>query len=437
MRENSSHYKFEHGLRQYGDSSEQGLKECYNVVPRRGRLVAHEALTVVSGAVNDWPFPQLFCLSGGNYLCGRNYIKKLDSNLAVTASYVTVQSDIPWSAVDFWDYAVFTNGAAVYVTDLVGGVQILADGTIPIMNGISDFKGQLIGIGVTGYEENEVVHGAIGAATFDRTVEMVETGSVPMKWQGGNVAALRLADRLVVYGEGGIGVLEIVQAEVPAFRKIDVLPSSVQRLGVYAVGGDDSVHCFLDETGSLWRVTSGFEMQELGYREFFEGMLDREVRISFDPRSLFRDFYICDGQDCYLLTEFGLAKVHQLVASVQSYRGGAIGTFADSGDMSWLVKTDSLDMGLRARKTLEWVELRGSSLSSVKVSEGTIESGVFPVSPSGRANSKFSGTDLDVSVYGASYSDMLLETMIYRWKLSDKSSIRGEYASNAVTRTTR
>lgn len=434
MREQASVYKFEHGLRQYGDGSEVGLSECYNVIPRRKMLVAHDPIITVPSITMDWPYPQLFCLAGGNYLCGRNYIKTLDASLAVTSTLVTLPSAMPWTVVDFWQYVIFCNGAAMYATDLAGGVQPLSIEGVPRVRAVSHFKGQLIGLEVTGYTPNQVVYGAIGSANF--SVDAVECGSAPMKWQGGNVAALRLGDRLVIYGEGGIGVLEIAGTDVIAFKNIDVLPSSIQRLGVCAVGGDDSLHCFLDETGSLWKMAADFSVQELGYREFLEGMLDGDVQISFDPRSLFRDFYICDGTKCYLLSEGGLAEVHQIVSSIQLYRGGSVGTFIDNGDASWRVKTDVLDMNMRAKKTIEWAEITGKNVSSITINEGLVESPVFPVSHAGRARPKFTGTDMEIKISGTSYAGAVLEEMQYRWKLSDKSSIRGAYASNAVTRTT-
>lgn len=439
MREYNSVYKFESGLRPYGTRNrrKEALVQCFNVVPRNKRLVAHEDVNAVSGLIMDWPYPQLFCLAGGNYLCGRDYIKVLDTNLDVVYTYTTTQAANAWSVVDFWSYVIFMNGAAVYVTDTVGGAIIPYTGTaIPVMKGITNFKGQLIGIGVTGYDGNVVVHGAIGAADFTTAFDHVEVGSVPMRWQGHCVAARRLGDRLIVYGDGGIAVLEAVGEPRLAFRHIDVLPNSIQHLGVVAVGGSEDMQCFLDETGCLWKISAQMEVTELGYSEYLASMLDGDVRISYDPSSTYRDFYISDGQRGYILTEAGLAEIHQYVASVQLYRGLLYGTFESSNDMSWTVETDLLDCNVRSIKSIEWIEVDGSGLVHAQATNGALSSLPFPLSPDGRARLRFTSSDFSFKLYGSPNTGVVLDSMRYAWRLADKTSVRGEYASDAVTRTT-
>jgi hypothetical protein len=442
MKEYTNKYKFDQGLRPYGDvgSDSPGLKECYNVVPRRGKLYGHLSLPSVPGITMDWPFPQLFCLSGGNYLCGRDYIKKLDSNLNV----ISQSGELPyyeitgasWEVVDFWQYVLFINGAARYVTDIMGDAIIpYTDQYIPTLGKLCNFKGQLVGA-MPG--ENAIITGVIGGAVMDydtRDTPRLEQQRIPLSWQGSVTRILRLGDRLMVYGTGGVNAFEIAKNEViPAFKKIDTLPSSLQNLGVIAAEGDTTKHCLIDETGTIWTVSGDLEVKELGYSEFIIPLLGGNVRISYDTRSLFRDFYISDGETSYMLTEHGLCRVGQIVSSIQLYRGEAFATFASDGFTSWNVRTDLLDMGVRSKKTSEWIEVAGKNLQYCKVHSDGYSTPQIPFSPDGRTRAKMHGSDFEIELLGDKFSGVILEELAYKWKFVDKSTTRGSYADKNLTR---
>lgn len=440
MREAASTYKFEQGLRAWEDMGRDlpGLLECYNMVPRRGKLLPFEPLVNPTAGIESvlWPFPQLFCGKKANYLLGRIKVFGLDSSFNITEMFMVAPS-IRWHVADFWDYVVFTNGAEMYernaTTGLIGG------SALPLCGCIENFKGQLVAGNVTGHESNVFVYGDIGYANLTPSVSAPESGTVVMPWQGEINFVKRLGDSVVVYGDNGISVLSSVPAQttnVVAFKHEEAFP-----FGVVAVGGDIHSHVFVDVTGSLWKIGADLKPQELGYKEFLSPMIGNEIYISFDPRSGFRDYYISDGAVCYVLTEMGLAQVFQLVSSCQVYWGNVYGTVIDElGTTDVTVETDTLDMGLRSRKATEWLEVACEGdwnvqmLSSVDGKNFT-PGPVFPLPAisGGNVRPKMAGVDFRVKLTALSYADKLLEQMHIRWKMEDRRTIRGAYARKATS----
>lgn len=445
MRESSSKYVFDQGLRAWDEIGHDvpGLVACYNMVQRRGRLMSFEPLLDETSGIEAaaWPFPQLFCLKNANYLCGRQKIYMLDSSLGVLSS-ITVPLGSQWHVADFWDYVVFTNGATrMYdINVTTGHIKV---STLPLCGCIDNFKGQIVAGNVAGHDSNVFVYGGIGYANMTFGASDIEPGFVPMPWQGAIRFVKRLEDAVMVYGDAGVSILTSSPPQIRhsagqtvAFKHDEAFP-----FGAVAAGGDIHQHVFIDETGSLWKIGGDLKPQELGYKEFLSPMLGNEIVISFDRRSGFRDFYISDGNVGYVLTEGGLSQVSQRVSSCTLYGGAALGTFVPEASVAPIIETDVLSMGLRARKATEWIELSGEGDWNVQLfastGGGNFTAGpVLPVPSIAGSNvrAKMAGVDFRVRFTSASSEDQILEQMHYRWKLEDKHTIRGEYAAKATSR---
>lgn len=415
MKEASTNYLFDSGLRAWGQQrNTSGLVECYNMVPRvdrskekslgesrrKGRQVRLEAytpLTLVSSdmvtEITTWPFPQLFCLHSYNLLCDYNKVYLLNSSFVIVDWWNTTASKF-WQVADWWKFVLLTNGNTMYVMDpATSTLNYIATGdlNLPMAQAICNFKGQYLAGAVSGYDSNVLVWSEIGGVNLDIGVETpvygtrpgydvtyvrtppsgddaglwamqttgphprnyaspVEAGYMPMPWQGAIKTIKRLGDYVVAYGEGGVAVLQPADITPLVFHLRESLD-----YGVTAVGGDIHRHLFLTEDSTLWLVSEDLKMKELGYQEWMATMSGTDIKISYDPS--LRDFYISNGTVGYILSENGLAKIFQRVSSVAYYRSTRFGTFSSSSTLTMIVCTDVMDMGVRGRKTIGWVEI--------------------------------------------------------------------------------
>ncbi len=446
MREYLEIYKFSAGLRQYSDQpvNAPGLVECYNMVPRQGKLVPPPVISnpiVDPGGLHwpitqDWPFPQLFVLSQYMFLCTRLGIYVLSDTFVPTIEVGVDIRDTIWSCADYGPYVLFTNGGMVYVTDPTTGDLHPYGGTdIPVMGTVCDYKGQLVAGRPAGYDPNVVLWGEIGEADMTLSAANV-AGYRQMPWPGTVLCVKRLGDYVIVYGDNGISFLRGVDQPVPTMGLLD--GPSFGIMGAGAVGGDANEHMFISASGKAYKINKKLEITELGYEEFFAPM--GTIMISYDP--IEGDYYISNGATSYLLTTFGLGQIPQHVSSCQRYHARLVGTYEMDSDMSLRIETGDIDMRTAAEKKIDTIELSAYGDSGGYTIGGVVLYGSgYYTAPMRKANTlntatcPMSGTRFRIRVRAASAFPMFYKVLDYAniwWQLTDKRFIRGPYAGQVT-----
>lgn len=188
-----------------------------------------------------------------------------------------------------------------------------------------------------------------------------ELGFVPMPWSGAVLVVKKLGDNVIVYGEQGISMLFPVTSPFPTFGVKHLLSVGIQGRG--AVGGDESQHICIDNSGCVWRLRADSPVERLGYEEFFVSFLSNSFIVNYNPH--LQDFYITIVGDSliasrlFTLTKFGLSYgLTPLITSGQFHSGAYIGVFETVDyNPDFLLILDQMDFGTRKPKTLTRLEV--------------------------------------------------------------------------------
>lgn len=410
------------GLRPYSNTpvNKEELVECFNLIPRPEGLVSRPDINQnVFGATLDWPFPQVFIGHQHWLLCTRTGIYSLDGTLTPTLE-LTVTAGGTWHFADFFTYGVLTNGVVTVVYNTISGSWEVCDGVlVPTLTTVANFNGQIVGA-----TENVFKWGRIGYASFIIDQSNV-AGERPMPWSGEIYKILPLGVGLVIYGSNGIGLVRFKDT-VPGLVK-------VLRYGIVsreAVGGDETLHTFIDTAGNLRQITEDFQVSGPLYQEFFSPMIGNEMVVSYNAQD--GDFYICDGVSGYIKTAEGLGETNQLTSTIAILAGELIGV-ATLGTTTANVETDSMDFGVRSRKTIDITEVGYSGAGDVQVSIGyrvaSSESFQYTewvdVNAEGIVTLPIAGIEFKIRVKCSSYIGFKIHYITLRVKFDDNRANRG------------
>lgn len=137
-------------------------------------------------------------------------------------------------------------------------------------------------------KSNWIKWGKIGE--FDFTQDKTNlAGEMPMDWAGNVYAIGKLDKSLVVYGSGGISILQPVEN---VFGKAILLPLGVKSKG--AISCQLNFHLFITSDGCLWKLSD--KLEKLGYEEFLSTLANPVI--SYD--SVNKLAYICNGTSGYI-----------------------------------------------------------------------------------------------------------------------------------------
>ncbi|MCP4392856.1 MAG: hypothetical protein GY804_01080 [Alphaproteobacteria bacterium] len=140
-----------------------------------------------------------------------------------------------------------------------------------------------------------------------------DLGFAVMPWKGYLYNMEELGEEVIVYGDNGIARMKSFIAPIPAYGVKPILQDiGINNRGAMAKG--KNFHLFAANSGSLWMIGKDFEPIKLGYEEFISPMITNNIIINYDEYN--DEFYICDGQITYLLTDKGLCRVNQLITSI-------------------------------------------------------------------------------------------------------------------------
>ena len=414
---------------------EPKLVTLKNLRPNEFGLQPVEALTYPFGAVFAFPFPQMFLLRELRVMATETAIYECNSSWVPTLKLSGLVAGGMWQVADFGDYVLLTNGSQVVSRNGATGIwdDDATSPSIPEMKTVCNFRGQIIGGNISGWEDcdiNYVAWSDIGSAEFYPGLRN-EAGYAPMSWNGAVLRVMELGDLVAVYGENGISLLKPAQ-QYMAIKELN-LPG-IPTAG--CVGGCSNSHVFVDYAGELWLLGPDGKPKNLGYQEYMTELDAGEIVISHNRQQ--DEYYISDGVKTFILGKNGLCQSHQLVSSVVFDRGVLYGTWESDNDTGAYVTTDVLDFSQRAFKTLEILSFQCSSAGDMwgRVEWRSDVRGSFSqslwlwVNPTGFITPMITAHDFRLAFKAESYEDLKLANMKCRLKLSDKRMIRGVYSAS-------
>jgi len=431
-----------------------------------------------------WPFPQIFKGKEVTLAVGSNHIfliNETDWTMTQIATYdaqsmtteKVITADGPWHFCDMGSTWLLFNGSCVVfrgnlhnVTGLSYPDRYFVHDGISVETGCY-FRGRSLMGGFSSSDTNPV-WGSLGQNCVlwsnigggdvfwpfvtdlatqelkDAYIERNEMGFMPMPWQGKVLCLKPLGKAVMVYGENGVSALVPHAAPVPTFGLVELLNIGIQGRG--AVGGDDRNHMFIDTTGDIWYIGADLNPVRKGYQYLFKDKLDETLTIAHDVKQ--NVFYLCAEDAGYTFSEAGAnPRVGEIVnyptsliygqtSSLLDY--GLVGGFTDyTSDDTFQVKFDTVDMDVRALKTLQKAEASVTDISDLelatdyKYNGGTFSSSSWlEANDEGWAMPQITALDFRLAVKGTlDTDDARIDRITATWKLSDRRGIRGPYVT--------
>jgi len=413
-------------------SPEQGrrdnwLAECYNFMVSEGGLKSYEAISQPFSQFDpEWPFPQIFWNSKIHILAYEDHIFTFTDENPDPQLVLDLESPSgPWEILDFYDYLVLTNGSEMFYRDPEDGEfkELETSDKIPLFKTCCAFRGQAF-VGnipswsrVPNSDECFIAWSNIGEFNFEPS-KRNEANFFRAPWQGRVERLAPLGDAIVAYGDNGI----IALAPMPESPHVGTkpLPGSglLQEL---AVAGDQHLHIFLDKEKYLWKIGRDMMPKKIGYEEYIDKLVSEKIVISFD--TLYRRFYISDGERCFLLTSHGMSEVFQCPTTVFSGQGFV----AKENETFSRLRTSRNVMQYPGMKLTTAVAIGSSEVSSFQglvMNEKGTEIKVRG-NPEGVAYPRLAGTRLGVGAEFEDYTSSQLSALMCSVAFQGKEAVRG------------
>lgn len=257
-------------------------------------------------------------------------------------------------------------------------------------------------------------------------------GYMPMDWNGEVLGVCSLQDKVIVFGNNGVTGLFAVNEDISTYGKRNISQEGIASKNAFC--GDGEKILYVSSLGDL-RVISG-ELQEenLGYENSLKQMLGSDIIIT---KNVVDEYFITNGLKSFMWTPQGLTRVSHHPTSVIKVGSESYGLFENDNDSSALVVTETHDLGLRALKTINSINLGVLEGSDVEVAvdyrydrKGDFTRSQFvPVNKEGNAYVRVTCVDFRIIVRSSTFTNFELDQIDVRYQVPDKRQIRGRYAS--------
>jgi len=446
MRESELHIDNEvlkKGLRPYrmGIENQPMLEELFNLRCVGEGLVPAKKLGVFRELGDQWPVPKvlegpshqiLASISDTNVLT----LSHINSDLSLTtiqtiSSISPVMSNLPELA-DFEQYIVVVGDFGIlYGTPSTGYTYSSTALTeIPLARTCCNFRGQLVLGGVTSdwydCDEEFVAWSRIGEVDCTPSKNN-EAGFMPVKDVGKVLKVRTLGKQVLVCGEKGIEALIPTAQPAPTFGKQKILDVGIATRE--SIAGNELEYLFVGSDKKAYKI-SGEGLEVLGYHSFINQLEFSDIKVRFDPAE--QDYYISDGERCFLFTGHGLSKVSQKVGEVVTIDGTSYGVLDDDEDPEWWsLITGPIDFQQRGMKMLMMVE--GDVDDAFVTVWMKNKGGDFQSFKSVKMNSWNNATimmtaqEFKVELEGELTDEVKPSYIKIRWKMMDFRGIRGQY----------
>ena len=307
----------------------------------RGGIEGYEVSTddPFSGVVDmlySWPFPQFIQGERYNFLIIRddvvNYEDKIylvEDDYTVTHIFdcdqLTFGTGDLMEVADFGEFAFMTNGVIMIYWDvtLADWHEVIASPTIPMMRTVCNFKGQMVGGGVSSVwhdcDETFYCWSKIGSVDF--TPDQFNTAGYRRDPFGGEVLHVRrLGNSVIGYSSKGIVRMDHVSEPAPTFAFTEL--DDVGLINQGAMNGDLRRQVYVGTDYVVREVTSE-GVKELGYYQYVSNLDDTlGIIVNYDRTK--KDFYISDGETTYLLSPYGMTQIPQHPSAVWTISSGYV-----------------------------------------------------------------------------------------------------------------
>lgn len=455
------------GLRRHHKNprNEEALIEAFNVrIGEFGTESYSPMKEYPNEIVHLWPFPQIIRDNRMRYIIildetRATYflydISDLSSDNTVPLLQIPIfQTDNPhgFELANFDNFVFFTNGTIGYVAPL-DTAALNSEHGIPNCRHCVAFNGQLLIGNVTdgtlGLDESGIAWSEIGTYNFkpvltsvddaNLRIDRVTTAGFAKVPGGGTVHRLvKLGEQVIVFTSNRIVGMRPVVEPLATFGFTEMATVGINGPGCVCATQGELV--FIDNYGWIWRLLSTGELRKLGYKEFMNNLNLSRVVITYDE--LNRDYYISDGQRCYLLTQWGLSEVYQCPSTIfvneMEYDTYCINH--GGNDQQAFVLTDIIDFGFRPMKHISSVsfgvagdgemDYEALVMNRFDVNEefhNIDKSDKIDVNAEGVAFVDIGGSDFKFGLSARDLRDFNLDYFKVRWKLIDQRSIRGSY----------
>ncbi len=349
------------GLRKGFDNSRnsEALTEAFNLKCYENGIRPFIPITWVSGWSLDWPYPQAFVGKNYRVLATRNRTYEIASDFDLVKA-LDVPEGQRWDFIDFGDYLLLVNGSTIVVNYNGSYSKESSTSIMPRFATGCNFRGQIVAGDIRtdwfDCDRGSVIWSKIGSADFTPGGGSI-AGYRHIYWEDNVLRTIRLGDAVVVYGSNGI--MSMIPSDA-TFGMKEILDVGIPTRD--SVAGDDKFHFFVDSDRWLWIMGVDLKPKKLGYQEYIETLNDNFI-MSYD--SFNKDLYISDNSNCFLLTPYGMTKVHQLITSVVNIGGTSYGSISEGSNQDIILVTDTIDFGIRGIKTISTVELGVDCSSNV------------------------------------------------------------------------
>jgi len=402
-----------------------------------------------------WPFPQM--LIGKTYhICViRDPVNAEDGiylisedNLIATHIFsvdvLTFGTGTIMEMADFGEFCVLANGVITVRMDptFPAWVADIATATMPLLRTVCNFKGQLVGGGVTSdwYDCDEKFYVWSRIGEFNCVPDRKNTAGYRRDPFGGDVYhTRRLGNNVIGYSSKGVTLIFPVEKPAATFGFDELYDKGPINRGAMAFSLDYKQHVFVDEELNVCKVTSN-GVEVLGYHSFMEQLDDEgeDIIVLYDPGD--KDFYIGNSKKTYLLSPYGLTEVQQHPSAVWRAEPGRQKTYVCPATVEDgfepFIQTSSFDMNYRGHKTIFSVECGAMISEGMQICVGwandlytwdytdwveTSDSGIAPII--------INGADFVLMVkFSAVYRITRVSFIKARYKMTDLRGLRGVYA---------
>lgn len=393
---------------------------------------------------NEFPFPQMLIKEYFTILCYKTQIYIIDSNYNVSKIFDFGEqpswNNTVWDIINYYSITIITNGHVFVWYNLVTDVweQLQSNDSLPLFLTGCVFNGRIIvgNIKNNWYDcDNSSISYSKINNLFFKPTKSNDSGYIKIDDVGDILNILKLGNDTILYGSNGIFAMS-PNEKFFALKKI----SNFGILNKNSVNGNELKHLFLDQKRKLNIIDNSLNVTELDYSEYFENF--GFTLINYD--NLNDRFYICDGQDNYILTRYGLTSSYQQIISCDNIGVFLVGNFTENELKNTFIKTGVFDINNRGIDTVESMEISSVYNGNLKISIdyrynnnddfNTTRSVV--ANPKGIVRLPCAAVDFRINLDYLNFEDFKnLFYMLVKFKRDDKINVRGvSIATESVSR---
>lgn len=278
------------------------------------------------------------------------------------------------------------------------------------------------------------------------------------------LALVPMKKAVVAFSTMSVTLLKPVSQPVPAYE-IDYFLSRIGILNPLAVNGSDKHLVYVDKMGTLKEIFINqygqYEDKKIGYSHIFAPMQENFnisigfglIVVTYNPDE--NEWYISNGIRSFVynlagLTEIGVA-VNSYVNLKSTFISAELFSTIDSDTLGCVtalknseyiyLESEPFNFGLSALKTIKQVEVEGEFAEGANISvmikwanAKSYNSTIWKrCSPTGVCSPVVSGSSFRVCIMISPVENAVITGLTVEWQLSDKSSVRGNYAGNNAT----